>query len=909
MGLQRTALASLLLLALGANGELQILKSLRANQKPEQDAFEADMESNPDAARAEVYMPPSSGNPTMELVRFTTGFNTGIDAFVDVTPYTPLFMKPMGVQMYGSIEAHKKDHSGTRTIYYQPNPEMPRYSKNSTDVPKDTLKEELKTCTAQTKREGNGWLLSADLVFFKHTEEDPNVPRAAPREILALVTGEQSTHAIGAITMHGGVVTEKGDIVTQSPIDLTGVTDLVAYNCEDGEAVIKKAALGDYLTARAEKYYNQELKQKGNGPVGVLKGEIESVSYDDLQRVKEEVEKLLLEPHLVEIDPIHADALNKGSIVFGGQNVDAFFNDKEMTPEVGMPVFFEGSVYTEQKLYTGTNDDVTPTTVGVLATRQYDHYEMRNKTFPFKQVGKVLWVQGNKMGVKVDEACYPKQDNNYEVKLLMPRTKGEYDDVKDFIQSAEDLGKLRASVDFGPSETTLQQRFHLPDTDKFGTLKLPEVKPLTNQAGNQPGAVPLPENGKPLVENNFQFDEFDHRPQGSEKVCVVAARKSGRVIERKFNAPLMHSNDVAVLHIAVTGNGWEYTQEQCGEYCDIKYQLRINDHEPIDINQYRDDCAKNPNNMQKGDWYQARNGGCPGSVHPGTMADITALLNTEGAAGTAANTMSVDILVHDRKSGQYVPYTNVKGWLFGEEAGLLFSVSVHIYPGEIRSWYQEQTDVQICSESEHLIAYPGTKALGNLDMRSEVGKDIERPTTSLLQKLDESSLEYIDQVMQNPEAAKQVPAWAMKLMQATGTNVSARDKRCFDFQENAPFFPTAASAHDIQEKIDNGNAIRVPVLKKVHLGAAASHFTEPLNLMEVPFHWRQAGLQIKLESPEGEEYEHWPRTGSVGLEFIDSWGVRMHDIFDPSLHPGLEAGASRVGILGALLATLFALVA
>merc|ERR1719238_2089778 len=149
------------------------------------------MESNPDATRAEIYMAQSSGNPTMELARFTTGFNTGIDAFVDVTPYTPLFMKPMGVQMYGAIEAHKEKHSGTRTVFYQPNPEMPKYS-NNTDIPKSTLKEELSTCTAQTKQEGNGWLLSADLVFFKHTDEDPNAPRAAPREILSLASGYHS---------------------------------------------------------------------------------------------------------------------------------------------------------------------------------------------------------------------------------------------------------------------------------------------------------------------------------------------------------------------------------------------------------------------------------------------------------------------------------------------------------------------------------------------------------------------------------------------------------------------------------------------------------------------------------------------------------------------------------------------
>lgn len=403
-------------------------------------------------------------------------------------------------------------------------------------------------------------------------------------------------------------------------------------------------------------------------------------------------------------------------------------------------------------------------------------------------------------------------------------------------------------------------------------------------------------------------------------------------MERKFDLPLMDvkKGDSALLQITVTGNGWEYTQEQCGEYCDMKYVLRMNNYSH-DIDQWRNDCAKNPNNMQKGDWYQARNGGCPGTVEPGVLMDISQLLQ-EGT-----NTMELHVLVWDNKTQHYLPYTNVKGWLFGEQAGVMISASVHVYASEVReSVIRHVAGHDICSLSEKVLIDGGNQGLRpshpeNYDKDHQILRKPEIPqeATSLLQqhlpKLDEESLEYVDHVMQNPEAAEQGPAWAMKLMQAVKpkegeVNRTAQENRafagCWNFEATAPFYHLLHPPRLLEEKMRDGNAIRVPVITKHHFKGDSKgnpsqlYFTRPLNLLEIPFHWHQVGLMLKLESPDGEVAEHWPRTGSVGLEFNrDSEIVNTHDVYDPNALKALQAGAPQVGILGALLATLFALVA
>merc|ERR550514_2677856 len=113
----------------------------------------------------------------------------------------------------------------------------------------------------------------------------------------------------------------------------------------------------------------------------------------------------------------------------------------------------------------------------------------------------------------------------------------------------------------------------------------------------------------------------------------------------------------------------------------------------------------------------------------------------------------------------------------------------------------------------------------------------------------------------------------MKLVQATQSasnrtmNVSEDNKKCWNWLRTAPFYETNQSLQDLKIKIATDNAIRVPVLKDVLFQGDQRYFTAALNLLEIPFHWRQVGLQVKLQSPDGKTYEHWPRTGSVGLEF------------------------------------------
>merc|ERR1719316_509298 len=249
-----------------------------------------------------------------------------------------------------------------------------------------------------------------------------------------------------------------------------------------------------------------------------------------------------------------------------------------------------------------------------------------------------------------------------------------------------DLGKLQAAVDFGASSASDQDRFKLPMQDRIGTLTLPHPDPYIEDSENEKtGGVNVPKSGHPILQQIFEIaGAADRREAEAGKVCVVAQRKHGQVFRKKFTLPMREDGDRVLASIAVTGHGWEYTQDQCGEYCDIMYQLKFNNDQAINITQWRGDCKDNPHGAnQSGTWDESRNGWCPGTVEPGAMVDVTKHLTKPDEFGEYKlneQTVTLDVLVYSSETGQYEPYSNIRGWIFGDNSILKIALSLHVYP-------------------------------------------------------------------------------------------------------------------------------------------------------------------------------------------------------------------------------------
>lgn len=75
----------------------------------------------------------------------------------------------------------------------------------------------------------------------------------------------------------------------------------------------------------------------------------------------------------------------------------------------------------------------------------------------------------------------------------------------------------------------------------------------------------------------------------------------------------------AAVRIQATGHG-QGNADNCGEFCTLSHTLLINNLLEKQFSVWRDDCAQNPVNNQKGTWMYDRAGWCPGSdVKPITV--------------------------------------------------------------------------------------------------------------------------------------------------------------------------------------------------------------------------------------------------------------------------------------------------
>ena len=78
----------------------------------------------------------------------------------------------------------------------------------------------------------------------------------------------------------------------------------------------------------------------------------------------------------------------------------------------------------------------------------------------------------------------------------------------------------------------------------------------------------------------------------------------------------------ARVWVSATGHG-QGNRDNCAEFCSRVHAVRFDDAR-VEHELWRDDCAQNPVNTQRGNWQPPRAGWCPGDVAPAWVADLPA---------------------------------------------------------------------------------------------------------------------------------------------------------------------------------------------------------------------------------------------------------------------------------------------
>jgi hypothetical protein len=329
------------------------------------------------------------------------------------------------------------------------------------------------------------------------------------------------------------------------------------------------------------------------------------------------------------------------------------------------------------------------------------------------------------------------------------------------------------------------------------------------------------------------------------KVCVVTEQATGRFVDKFFELPKIEKGERVVAHFTATGHGWANTDSQCGEFCKMKYKVAIDGDRPADFSLWRDDCDANPTgNEQYGTWYNPRNGWCPGAVSDGVYFDITDSLKKD----STKHRLTVDLSVMNRYSGEYEPYTNMKGWMVNDRAILPVDLKVFIYPKEA---VQTARDVRgkACSKVHAALQ------AGPLEPQGGSSKQGSRLVPQPV-KVKKSS---------NPHRASEEEKGkkSLRVDQLDAPSCS------IDFEKTAPWHMFHDTAPQGQEKDD---ITWVSVFHEALVQGPTQVQTIRVDGKTLPESWGQVGLRLRLLRPKGLsetgstlDFDHWDRIASIGM--------------------------------------------
>jgi hypothetical protein len=775
----------------------------------------------------------------VELLRFVTAYGTGLEAFVDLTPYSP-FLNSVALRGNVTFFSFIDTWVGNDTKR-----DEAIYLNNVTGV-----------CSNTTSFAGNGWSLTADLLYWPRK---PDLVDVRPHTSITLASGTSiSSYPIGQISMQKGTLVRGGKSVRlHDGIDMEDLADASVYSCKDEVAVAKtaNAALLGYIAKRAH-----QLQQRNETDSGV-------------QHLQKEFFEHLAPEVLTDINVTE---------VFDNGTVRGSYNTTLAKPNTGVEVFFSpADVYTDAILDDGE-------------THGENHWW--NMSVPLEPVGRVTSARNGSIELLISsqKSCLPQHGKLELPKLLVPINDHILNDLRELLHDVVQVGLQRhTSATSKERPTALTANSVLKRSDHHASNRTAEqsatesasAATMVLAAGLQEGGPPLlitPKNINEATKSahqNQNDDEHmmpqlvpvvpvgkldlrsDHSQQrevsliqtsrtevtegtgteseakhfskglsdhAAEQVCVITQNRSGNVFQRNFDIPRLGNGDRVLVQLAVTGHGWSSTTEQCGEYCHAVYSLRLNGQDATNVTEFRDDCKHNPvgKELQHGTWWESRNGWCPGSVMPGLYLDVTP------HAKQGANRVSLDVTVWSNVTGRYEPYTDYGGFALDDAASLSVGLSLFVYDRVV------------------------------VDAVRKQGRGYTAAEVALRKGISDSSRLHLQ------------PLFAQQRVDSTSRDEGAVDDGAFNFEETAPWYSYNSTSDGLLERslnlrLEAGESVNSQRLFDDKLVQGASRQVQATLLRdELPSDWSQVGLHLRLSKPPGAlEYDSWDRVASLGLLF------------------------------------------
>jgi len=706
----------------------------------------------------------------VELLRFITGYKTGLDSFVDVTPMTPMLEKEQVLKVYSYIETWVGNDTINNQAYF------------------DNVTQRCSKIRGPDKdSQGNGWSLSVDLGFTPPKKKD----MVHPRKVVPLISNAMFADAgFGKVAVHevfydGHSLTASGSEADPDQKkfrafekDVSSAVNATVFRCDGGNDLLQKLS----VAAAAQKFVSNPSAEDAL---------MQELFQSNLR--------------MVDVHPLTTTSryhTKPNEIVVTYKPSDAHFSP-------GLDVYF--------------SDAVTDTW---LASDEV----WLNTSTPFKSMGSVVSVDNGTAVLSFSTSCMPSAANSWLPKLRVPESKEAIDIASKFARDARDLAK-RKGRHLKEAASHIGGK-HLGEAVNgdviIGTLLLEEFA----------GHIDL----KSLRDGDKKFRPQLTARRESEgastqigKVCVITEQAPGRLVDTFFDLPKISKGERVVVQFTATGHGWASTEEQCGEFCKMRYNVSFDGHKPAEFMHWRDDCNKNPTGQsQYGTWWEPRNGWCPGSVNDGVYFDITDSLKKDL---TTQHHLAIDISVLNSNSGVYEPYSNLKGWLNHDPAMLNVDMKLFIYPPTAVK--AAQSIDKSCSKV-HATFHAGS------------GK----PVGARWPQNDHHDMR------QSEEAPEHEVSGTKAFLKGSDQQSNKGPSCSIDFEAAAPWH--LFKSDEVEQEVEE--ITWVSLLKnRLVQGDSQTQFIN-VNRTILPAAWGQVGLRLRLERPGGGlDFDHWDRLGSVGL--------------------------------------------
>jgi len=809
---------------------------------------------------------PKNATQAVELLRFVTAYKRGVEALVDITPYSALLRSAADMDGDLSFYAFIDTWVGNNTPETKPLMSL----------------DDAGTCSPSSKQEeawggggsqGNGWQLEADMIFWPRT----GFVDTRPRESITISSGYYGSYSIGSITTHEGTIANGGSsIELNDGADFTGTLDAEIYPCPGGGKDVEK---GYKMGQRAK-----QVEAAKHSPQSVAS-------------IVEEVYNELLGDSLTVLS-----AVNTGS---GQGHVDVRFDASEFKLQPGMPVWYE-------------NDDIVVNNGSATPGR-----------FPGQPIGTVMTVQNGSAAVAINGTCVPGNLTHWLPRLKMEKAFGAVDVARRLAESLRDADKRRNPaamlVQEEDAHKAAEGRIFRPyligmNADSaFAPLPIlgqVDLGFLAKEGDCAPAMLSFIETAETEVKKETKEKEMNKIAQSlfgqadeaavsgalpvtmndGDKVCVLARRATGRVFERTFEMPsfapassetgaalksdgsaVMSSGDRALLQFAVTGHGWSGSTEQCGEFCHAIYHINVNGKSAANVTEWRDDCNQNPVSGQSGTWEISRDGWCPGSVEPGLYLDVTRWLRN------GRNSISVDLSVWNSKTKEYEKYINYGNYVGGGDGAVLYvGATMFVYDGVAVDAIKRQNKGYTAAEQALRTGCSAPAALKPPDEVNsafssflEMGENIESRDRSTPARASE---------MQQPTAYRRDDNGDMKrkkklrlrhhsstqhvslLAQKSELNMESR----YNFEAKAPWYNF--NSNEAEETKWLRGAKVVPVFVHGLVQINSREIAVKVKRENLPEEWGHAAMHFRLEKPglKGLQMDDWDRMGSMGLRFEEN---------------------------------------